>query len=109
MNEYEKKACIDCVNLLHASNVLHGDLRAPNFIVQPGYGAVIIDFGQSKILKEDIDSKRQLENEKRTFLRELKLSKLYYLKFFSTNSTIQQASKKIRRDLKNEMKELLSN
>lgn len=68
-NEFEDmpddviKACIQRVEQLHSLNLMHGDLRAPNFIVKtrydfdaqtqptPKYDVVIIDFGRSEFVQ----------------------------------------------------------
>ena len=44
--------CRDCVKSLHSKGILHGDLRAPNFIIAPDR-VYIIDFGLSRILNMD--------------------------------------------------------
>ena len=54
--------CRDCVKTLHSKGILHGDLRAPNFIIAPDR-VYIIDFGLSRILNMD-------EKNSKTFLNE---------------------------------------
>ncbi len=67
MCQSKKNACLDCVSKLHKSNILHGDLRAPNFIVQSKNNVFVIDFGRSKIIEED--TKRELDAEMKYFKR----------------------------------------
>lgn len=46
----EKKQCLKRVEQLHSVRLLHGDLRASNFIMTPN-GVFIIDFGLSKFVE----------------------------------------------------------
>ncbi len=58
MSQSEKDACRECIVKLHESNILHGDIRAPNFIVQQSNRKVfVIDFGRAKIINEDTEGK----------------------------------------------------
>ena len=69
------KACIQRVEQLHSLNLMHGDLRAPNFIVKTRnefdaqtqrttkYDVVIIDFGRS----EFVQNLKLLEYEMHSF------------------------------------------
>ena len=61
------RSLIDRVKQLHKCNVLHGDLRAPNFIVRPDNTIAMIDFGRSKFA-----TRSELEEEMEQFINELK-------------------------------------
>ncbi len=77
MDSHVKLACIRCVKQLHDSYILHGDLRAPNFVVQqesrnPSRVKVFaIDFGRSMILPKELGSEKKLKREWDEFLYEL--------------------------------------
>lgn len=85
MDQRTKNACLERVEQLHASNVLHGDLRAENFIVQfqksdnKVFKVFVIDFGRSKILEKDASAKekkkfnKSLVEEMKQFKSDLKL------------------------------------
>ena len=72
MGKEIKITCHQRVKQLHASNILHGDLRSQNFIVQEDGNVFLIDFGRSEILDKDSKSTK-LDIEMENFLRELKL------------------------------------
>lgn len=72
MGKEIKMACHQRVKQLHASNILHGDFRAPNFIVQDDGNVFVIDFGRSEIVNKDSKSTK-LDREMENFLSELKL------------------------------------
>lgn len=74
MDQRTKLACLARVKQLHASNVLHGDLRAPNFIVQSDQNVFVIDFGRSKILQKSA-SIQEKEEFKKSLLSEMKFFK----------------------------------
>lgn len=74
MDQRTKLACLARVKRLHASNVLHGDLRAPNFIVQPNKKVFVIDFGRSEILEENA-SIQEKEEFKKSLVTEMKTLK----------------------------------
>ena len=84
MDRTTKLACLERVKQLHASNILHGDLRAQNFVVQfePDIKVFVIDFGRSKILDKDAETSEKEEfeeslvEEMKCFKSELKLNKL---------------------------------
>ena len=62
MTQYASQ-CLDCVEALHKKWILHGDLRARNFIIDKNK-VYIIDFGLSKILDlNDPESKELLDEE----------------------------------------------
>jgi tRNA A-37 threonylcarbamoyl transferase component Bud32 len=65
MDRTTKLACLERVKQLHASNILHGDLRASNFVVQfePEIKVFVIDFGRSKILDKDVETSEKKEFE----------------------------------------------
>ena len=82
MDQRTKVACLERVSQLHASNVLHGDLRAYNFIVQLQNNKVfVIDFGSSEILEKNATVqetkkfKKRLVEEMKQFKSQLKLFK----------------------------------
>ena len=62
----ERKQCLRRVEQLHDIGLLHGDLRAPNFIMTPK-GVFIIDFGRSKFV--DSGEEQQLDKEMTNFRR----------------------------------------
>lgn len=63
--------CRDCVKTLHSKGILHGDLRAPNFIIAPDR-VYIIDFGISQILNmKDKHSETLLNEEMMLFNQEI--------------------------------------
>lgn len=66
----ERKQCLQRVEQLHAIGLLHGDLRAPNFIMTPR-GVFIIDFGRSKFVEP---GEEQLEEEMSDFQQLIKIS-----------------------------------
>lgn len=82
MEHKTKLACLERVKQLHASNILHGDLRAANFVVQfqPEIKVFIIDFGRSKILDKNAEThekeefEESLVEEMNDFKSELKLN-----------------------------------
>ena len=84
MDRTTKLVCLERVKQLHAWNILHGDLRAWNFIVQfqPEIKVFVIDFGRSKILDKDAEThekkkfEESLVEEMKYFKSELKLKKL---------------------------------
>lgn len=57
---------VNQVKQLHKLNILHGDLRAPNFIVREDKTVAMIDFGRSKFATQS-----ELEQEMKQFLSEL--------------------------------------
>lgn len=59
-----KLACFERVKQLHASNILHGDLRVPNFVFQFQPEIKVFDFGRSKILDKDAVTSEKEEFEK---------------------------------------------
>ena len=75
MSQQVKKACFERVRQLHREKVLHGDLKAPNFIVvektEAEVHVFVIDFGRSKILENDWEN--ELESEMRDFVRQMNL------------------------------------
>ena len=63
--------CRECVMTLHTRWILHGDLRAPNFVIMTDK-VYIIDFGLSKILNmNDTHSETLLYEEMMLFNQEL--------------------------------------
>lgn len=85
MDQRTKIACLERVKQLHASNVLHGDLRAYNFIVQLSEQSdnkvFVIDFGRSEILEKNASVqetkkfKKRLVEEMKEFKSHIKLFK----------------------------------
>lgn len=78
MSPRVKNACLDRVITLHKAKVLHGDLRAPNFIVAEHsdtdeVNVFVIDFGRAKIFRNDDFDLIELEDEMEDFKNELKL------------------------------------
>ena len=63
-----KNQCLKRVEQLHAIRLLHGDLRAPNFIITSS-GVFIIDFGRSRFVGPD--QEKELESELANFRRDL--------------------------------------
>ena len=63
-----KKQCLKRVEQLHAIRLLHGDLRAPNFIITSS-GVFIIDFGLSRFVGQG--EEKELELEMAKFRRDL--------------------------------------
>lgn len=60
VSDEEKQQCLKRVDQLHAIRLLHGDLRAPNFIMTPN-GVFIIDFGRSRFINPGEEEKLELE------------------------------------------------
>lgn len=76
MSPRVKQACLDRVIRLHEAKVLHGDLRAPNFIVAEHaetdeVNVFVIDFGRAKIFSND--DLIEFEDEMEDFKSELKI------------------------------------
>lgn len=55
-----KEQCVKRVEELHAIRLLHGDLRAPNFILASS-GVFIIDFGRSRFVEPGQENEIELE------------------------------------------------
>ena len=55
-----KKQCLQRVEELHAIRLLHGDLRAPNFILTLS-GVFIIDSGRSRFVETSQENELELE------------------------------------------------
>ena len=55
-----KEQCLKRVEELHAIRLLHGDLRAPNFILASS-GVFIIDFGRSRFVEPGKENELELE------------------------------------------------
>ena len=72
MSSNEKECCIEVVEKIHSLNLLHDDVRAPNFIF--GQNKVyLIDFGKSQIFP--LNHNRVVFNRELNSLRNvLKLS-----------------------------------
>lgn len=60
--------CLDCVEALHKKGILHGDLRALNFIIDKNK-VYIIDFGLSKILDQNDPESKELLNEEMSLIK----------------------------------------
>lgn len=67
----EKEQCLQRVEQLHAIKLLHGDLRAPNFIMT-SKGVFLIDFGRSKFVKPG--EEQQLDEEMDDFRHLIKIT-----------------------------------
>ena len=67
----EKEQCLQRVEQLHAIRLLHGDLRAPNFIMT-SRGVFLIDFGRSKFVKPG--EEQQLDEEMADFRDLIKIT-----------------------------------
>ena len=64
MSPNQQNACMQSLDDLHKkAHCLHGDIRAPNFILDQNGKAFIIDFGRSKVLDESITSQKKFEQE----------------------------------------------
>ena len=60
MSFEEKNQCLDRVEKLHSIRLLHGDLRAPNFIFSSS-GVFVIDFGRSKFVEPGQEQQLQMD------------------------------------------------
>ena len=58
-----KNQCLKRVEQPHSIRLLHGDLRAPNFILTSS-GVFIIDFGRSKFVEPGQEKELELEMAK---------------------------------------------